>query len=340
MTTSALAESSPGPRRALGCGVRLIAHRGASGKAPENTLSAVRAAVACGADAIEIDVRRSRDGEFVVVHDATLGRTTNVRRSRWRRRAGPRVDELTVADLNRLDAGAWKGPSFVGERIPTLAEVLELVASTPAGLLIEIKRPVGSDPRHVRDLATLLEAGPLPQRRITVQSFDARVVRDLRDKLPAVALAVLTRNVPDDLSACSRWADQVSLHHKAVDRRNVDAVQGWGMRCVAWTVNNPVSARRVLRHGIDGIITDHPEELYDVVTTQHRAATRAGIAHRAPRRNAPMLQDRAEAAEPRPRRSALVSLGNGPNGPFHLVWTGVIMARSRPSGGPTRGGTP
>jgi glycerophosphoryl diester phosphodiesterase len=249
----------------------VIAHRGASATAPENTLSAVRAAVACGADGVEIDVRRSRDGEFVVVHDATLGRTTDVPRHRWRRSA-PRVEELTLRQLRRLDAGSWKGPSFVGERIPTLADVMELVASTPARLLIEVKRPVGSRPRDLHDLAALLESAPLPHRRITVQSFDCRVPRDLREKLPGVTLAVLTRSIQGNLGAYSRWADQVSLHHKSLDRRTVDAVKGCGMHCVTWTVNDPVSMGRVLRLGVDGVITDHPDALIAVLARERSAS--------------------------------------------------------------------
>jgi glycerophosphoryl diester phosphodiesterase len=271
VTTSTLLHTGHRPRRALGSRVQVIAHRGASAKAPENTLSAVRAAVACGADAVEIDVRRSLDGEFVVLHDATLGRTTDARTHRWHR-SGPRVNELTLAQLRDLDAGSWKGESFVGERIPTLEEVLDLVASTRAHLLIEIKRPVGLDPRQLSDLVSLLAATSLPHRRITVQSFDARVVHDLRDKLPAVSLAVLTRHVPSNLGACSRWADQVSLHHKSLDRPTVDAVQGWGMHCVAWTVNNTVSMLRMLDLGVDGVITDHPDALLGMMT-EHRSET-------------------------------------------------------------------
>ncbi|MGH3336187.1 MAG: glycerophosphodiester phosphodiesterase [Nocardioides sp.] len=258
----------------------MIAHRGASARAPENTLSAVRAAVACGADAVEIDVRRSRDGEFVVLHDATLGRTTDVRRQRWNR-SGPRVDELTLNQLRRLDAGSWKGPSFVGERIPTLDEVLDLVASTPARLLIEVKRPVGSDPRDLGDLAALLDAAPVPHRRITVQSFDCRVAQDLRNRLPGITLAVLTRSVHGDLRAYSRWADQVSLHHKSLDRRTLDAVKGWGMHCVTWTVNSPVSMRRVLGLGVDGVITDHPEAVLALLNGR-RSASEALSAHELP----------------------------------------------------------
>lgn len=271
MTTSAFKDTGAGPSWVPDRRVQVIAHRGASAAAPENTLSAVRAAVACGADGVEIDVRRSRDGEFVVVHDATLGRTTDVPRRRWRR-SGPRVEDLTLKQLRRLDAGSWKGSSFVGERIPTLVEVLELVASTPARLLIEVKRPVGSGPRDVLDLAALLESASLPHRRITVQSFDCRVPRDLREKLPGVTLAVLTRSIQGNLGEYSRWADQMSLHHKSLDSRTVDAVKGCGMHCVTWTVNDPISIGRALRLGVDGVITDHPDALLALLAREQSAS--------------------------------------------------------------------
>jgi glycerophosphoryl diester phosphodiesterase len=229
-------------------------------------MSAVRAAVACGADAVEIDVRRSRDGEFVVVHDATLGRTTDVCNHR-RMCPGPRVNELTLKELRRLDAGAWKGQSFVGERIPTLDEVLNCVAAAGRQLVVEVKPPIGRDVRDLTDLAAVLLDGPLPQRRITVQSFDARVVEDLRGLLPSVTLAVLVTSGRGDLASLSRWADQVSLHHRSVDRRAVDTIQGWGMRCVTWTVNHPWSMRRMLALGVDGVITDDPDGLLRLATT-------------------------------------------------------------------------
>ena len=274
MSTTALPETSPRPDLLLRPPVQVVAHRGASARAPENTLSAVRAAIACGADAVEIDVRRSRDGEFVVLHDPTLGRTTDVGVPPWKRTA-PRVDQLTLAELRRLDAGSWKAPSFVGERIPTLAEVMDLLASSRVGLLVELKRPVGSEPRHLTDLAALIRETALPHRRITVQSFDAHVVHDLRHLLPSVSLGVLARSVPRDLAAVSRWADQVGLHHKSLDHRAVDHVKGWGMRCVTWTVNRHGSMRRVLDLGVDGVITDHPDALLDLMAPAQEAAAGA-----------------------------------------------------------------
>ncbi|MGA9746063.1 MAG: glycerophosphodiester phosphodiesterase family protein [Nocardioides sp.] len=244
-------------------GPLVVAHRGASTQAPENTLAAVHAAIAVGADAVEIDVRRTADGEFVVIHDQSLQRTTDVRR-RHPRRGRFDVDTFSAADVAALDAGTWHGPEFAGTRVPTLGEVIAAVRPSGLGLVVEVKAPVGRCRGDLVDLAAVLDAGSLPHRRITVQSFDVGLVHDLRPLLPAVSLAVLVRHGRRDLADLSRWADQVSLHHRAVDRGTVDEIRGWGMRCMAWTVNRPGSMRRLVELGVDGIITDRPDLLREL----------------------------------------------------------------------------
>lgn len=119
-----------------------MAHRGASKSAPENTLAAFRAARSAGADLYELDVQQTKDQELVVIHDATLARTTNAEevfpdRSPWR------VRDFTLAELRQLDAGSWFGARYAGEPIPTLSDVLRVMKGTP-GLLLEVKRPAGA----------------------------------------------------------------------------------------------------------------------------------------------------------------------------------------------------
>ena len=143
-------------------GVLNIAHRGASGEVAENTLAAVRRAVELGADMVEIDVRRSKDGALVLMHDATLTRTTDVERV-FPRRARWHVGDFTYDELRRLDAGSWRSPAFAGEPVATLAEVLDVIGASRTGLLLELKSPelypgiVGDVAAQLRDRVRLVE---------------------------------------------------------------------------------------------------------------------------------------------------------------------------------------
>lgn len=242
-----------------------VAHRGASGDFPENTLAAIRGAIALGADSIELDVRRSRDGELVLLHDPTLTRTTDVR-SVFPHRAPWAVEHFDYAELRRLDAGGWKSPVFAGEPIPTLREAVDLVRGSGAGLLLELKSPERY-PGIVGDLASeLLGARDLLGRapdhpRLVVESFDFTAMAALKARSPQVPVGLLGTPARGSLPAVGAWADQVNPHHWSVDRAYVEEVHRHGMGCLVWTVNRTTAIRRALALGVDGIITDQPERL-------------------------------------------------------------------------------
>ena len=239
-----------------------VAHRGASNGSPENTVAAVRAAVQHGADMVEVDVQRSRDGALVLMHDTTLLRTTDARRV-FPRRAPWRVGDFTLAELRRLDAGSWKSPAFAGEPVPTLAEVVTAVRGAGAGLVLEVKSP-GLHPGIVSDLvstcATLpeLSEAAAASGRLVVQSFDFAAMKDHKTQAPAVPVGLLGRPAVGNLPALSSWADQINPCHVAVDRDYVAQVQGLGMQCLVWTVDGSWATQRVLRFGVDGVITNRP----------------------------------------------------------------------------------
>src|SRR5215510_13137940 len=153
----------PGERQLLA-----IAHRGASGYAPENTFAAFRKAVAMGAGFIETDLQLSRDARFVAIHDATVSRTTNGHGA---------VHDLTLADLRRLDAGSWFGSEFAGERIPTLEEILEFSKKNDVVFYLELK-PTGSWGGEHALIAALRQTGEIA--RTVVISFDAGIIEALR----------------------------------------------------------------------------------------------------------------------------------------------------------------
>lgn len=251
-----------------GGGVANIAHRGASAYAPENTLAAVRKAIARDADLVEVDVQRTRDGALVLMHDLTLERTTDAAtvlpgRAPWR------VADLTLAEISRLDAGSWFGPEFAGERVPTLEEALAVLGLSELGILVELKRP-GLYPGVVADVAAAVRHGV---RRpdgtasvgdLIVQSFDHAAVRDLKRIQPATTVGALGSPAAWRLPELGRWADQVNPHHRLVDRAYVDRVHAAGMACHVWTVNTAGAMRHALRLGVDGVITNHPDTLHHV----------------------------------------------------------------------------
>ncbi|WP_203230961.1 glycerophosphodiester phosphodiesterase [Nocardioides caldifontis] len=245
-----------------------IAHRGASWHAPENTLAAVRAAVALGVDLVEVDLQRTRDGALVLMHDVTLARTTDVR-ARHSRRAPWRVADLTLEELRRLDAGSWFSRRYAGERVPTLAELLDTLRGTGVGLQLELKRP-DLHPGVVADLAAQLavELGDAPTVAgvpVVVQSFDVAAMKELKTRLPPLRVGILGRPAVANLAALATWADQVNPAHLAADAAYVRAVHALGMECLVWTVDRTGAQRRALRHGVDGIITNRPDRLAEVL---------------------------------------------------------------------------
>src|SRR5246127_3703268 len=146
----------------------VIAHRGASGNAPENTMAAFKKAVALGANFIETDLQLSRDARLVAIHDATVNRTTNGQGA---------VHDLTLAELRRLDAGSWFGSEFAGERIPTIEEILDFAKKHDMVFYLELK-PSGSWGGEHALISALRESGEIP--RAVVISFDIAILESLR----------------------------------------------------------------------------------------------------------------------------------------------------------------
>ena len=257
-----------------------IAHRGASEEAPENTLAAIRRAVSDGADMVEVDVQRTRDGALVLLHDTTLVRTTDVRKVYPGR--GPwRVADFTYDELRRLDAGSWKGNAFAGEPVATLADALEVISASDSGLLLEIKAP-DLYPGVVSDVAATLreQAGFVGQAaaaaRLVVQSFGFPAMKELKRQAPEIPVGLLGLPARQNLPALASWADQVNPSHLAVDRSYVDEVHRLGMQCLVWTVNHSYLMRRAVRAGVDGVITNRPAVLNGVLAAREGAGTSGG----------------------------------------------------------------
>ena len=248
-----------GPPRRAGAAPVVIAHRGASADAPENTLPAFRAAWSAGIAWVETDVQPSADGVPVLLHDDTVDRTTDG--------AGP-LRSLTAACLGGLDAGAWfPGGAFHGTPVPTLAETLTVghaVAGPPGGarLLLEVKGD-----HTAEQLATVL--GVLAEadadRWVYLQSFEVNVLRRLRQLAPHRPLGLLVEELDDDpvnrcreLGATSYNPEHVLLRERP---ELVPELRAADIGVSVWTADEPADWAYLSGLGVDGIITNRPAAL-------------------------------------------------------------------------------
>lgn len=233
--------------------VAIVAHRGASWEAPENTVESARLGWTEGADAVEIDVHLTRDGEVVAIHDPTLMRTTG---------KDARVDELTLADIRRLDAGVWKGAAWRGVRVPALSEVL---ATVPAGkrLFIELKAAEGLVPAMRR----VIEGAPVAASQVVLISFELGALAEARRALPeckALLLADTPEAAPDKrdglIAHCLRegFAGLGVSSGWPVDAALMEGLGADGLELNVWTVNDAKRAQELVAAGVTSITTDRP----------------------------------------------------------------------------------
>ncbi|MFE7464449.1 glycerophosphodiester phosphodiesterase [Streptomyces sp. NPDC057499] len=246
----------------------VIAHRGASAYAPENTLAAVDKADALGFDRVENDVQLTRDGVLVVVHDTDLKRTTDVEEV-FPDRAPWAVKDFTAKEIAKLDAGSWFGPRFAGAKVPTLEQYLKRVERNRQKLLLEIKSPELYPGIEKETLRVLRRNGWLDRahvkNRLIVQSFGADSVKKVHQLRPDITTGFLGTPAVADLPSYAAFTDQINPSHPSVSADYVAAVHalkgahGRKLRVNTWTVNDAATAAKVAGLGVDGIITNNPD---------------------------------------------------------------------------------
>jgi len=256
--------------------VEIIAHRGASAQAPENTVASANLAWKQNADAVEIDIYLSKDNQIVVIHDATTKRTAG---------RDAKVVDQTFAELRQLDAGQWKDPRWTGEKIPSLSEIIATVPETKR-LVIEIK----CGPEVIPPLKRLLNETTLTRDQIVIIGFSHDTMTRVKKQLPqfeAYWLASFKQDketgqwtpTPDELIAQAKSAgvDGLNLSHQGpINAAFVQQIQKAGLRLFVWTVNDPNAARRLAQAGVEGITTDKPAWLRHQLLTVDPPAPQSG----------------------------------------------------------------
>jgi glycerophosphoryl diester phosphodiesterase len=247
--------------------VLVIAHRGASAYAPHDTVAAAREAVERGADALEADVRQTRDGHLVALFRPSLAPTTDVEQV-FPGRAPWRVESFTLAEIRRLDAGSWFAPRFGAERVPTLPELVRVLDGARIDLIVEVKAP-----RRYPGIAARVaeEVRRRPGRYREIECFAPWFLRRLASRSLPVELGLTGTPPVSRLRSLTQYADDVNPAAGAVDAAYVRRAHQVGLGVKVWSVNTRPAMRRVVGLGVDGVYTHRPDVLADILG---RAGTR------------------------------------------------------------------
>jgi len=242
-----------GDARTPGDAAFIASHRGGAAAAPENTLPAITAALASGFDYVEVDVALTADRAPVLMHDATVDRTTDGR---------GRLAALTLAEVRQLDAGSWFDAAYAGTPVPTLSEFLDALAGAQGRAIVELK---GRWDAAAVDAAVAEVAARGLESRIVLASFDARTLALAASGPSVVSRLLILKQLPADVvsAVAEAGARGVVVSRKAVLARPgiVDELHAAGARVVVYTLNSDTQWDAVTALGVDGIVTDDPHTL-------------------------------------------------------------------------------
>ena len=227
-----------------------IAHRGASGRAPENTLAAFKKALEIGVDAVELDLHGTADGEIVVIHDSTLDRTTDLR---------GHINETSLATIQSADAGGWFDAEFAGEPVPTLTEALACIGKETIAVL-EIKDPLIAE----AVVATIHETGTLDFT--VVISFHTGVLQTIRTLEPRIATGWLiggSKKPVPPVALCQQLGELgsslLNVNHELITAEFAYEIRRRGIALWCWTVDDVARMGEMQTFGVQGITSNYPE---------------------------------------------------------------------------------
>jgi len=243
----------------------VIAHRGFSGRAPENTVAALREAIAIGADMAEIDVTLTADERVVVIHDETLDRTTD---------GNGLVAEYGFDEIRGLDAGSWFAPRFAGEKVPTLGEVLD---TSKGRILLNVEIKTEAVDRGISDkvAAAIQERGMTDQ--VVVSSFSPTALEQMHAIAPEIRTAVLYNpklHRGEDPAEIVRGvgASAFNIRGSRLKAKMLRSCREHGIPVGVYTVDKPKKMRRWVKKEIDSIFPNHPDQLIEILNEQSQIA--------------------------------------------------------------------
>lgn len=242
---------------------KVIGHRGAAAYAPENTLSSLHAAADLGIEWVEIDVKLTRDGVPVVFHDDDLLRCTG---------AEGLVKDMDWKDLQELDAGSWYGDSFIGEKIPSLEDALNVILDRGLGLNLEIKPCPGREKETAEaalDIASRIwpDDGPAP----LISSFSHVCLETSMDMIPAWARGFLMDEHMPEWRQIAEYLEiaTININGNTATREEIEDYIEMQKPILAYTINDPEMARELVRWGVDGVFADNPDVIREAIEIMH-----------------------------------------------------------------------
>lgn len=240
--------------------IRLVAHRGYSSKAPENTIEAIEAAAKNGYDAVEIDIDWTKDGVAVLMHDETLKRTSNMS---WLQRCfgGNKCSHYTFEELREYDFGSWKGEEFKGTKIPSFKEALECAKENDLDLYIELKEGKGFTKERAKKLIEQIKNAGM-EDKVNWISFEKDYLIVIKNEMPNARLGYITRKLNEDvintLEELKTSENEVFLDIKAanVTEETIGMLNETGFEFEAWTVDDIEILKEMESYGCTGITTN------------------------------------------------------------------------------------
>lgn len=234
----------------------LVAHRGIATYFPENTMIAFKAALVSDIDILEIDIHRTSDNHLVVIHDDSIDRTSN---------GSGKIKDMNLAELQQFDYGITKDKQFAGATIPTLDEVINLIQDYHQKLLIELKQPQNY-PGIENELIGALNASDLPKNKVIVQSFNQKSMKKIFDMNEGYELGVLISKKKywyklPPFKSIAAYADYVNPNYALVTEKFLKNAHQYKLSVMPYTVNEHEQAKALQKLGVDGLISDNPNDI-------------------------------------------------------------------------------